>query len=88
MGSPSEGQPFAIIIALVALTVALVVTGFVLRGRGVLAGRNAALGWAVLCILPLFGAGFLFFAKHAVERATGEDRPDVTSDAGPAPAAR
>lgn len=81
MGSDAEGRPFAIFFALLALSLLLVVVGFVLRGRGHLATRNAALGWAILSILPLFGAGAVFFAKHAVQEATGVTEPGVNGNA-------
>ena len=46
------------------------------------------MGWAILCILPLFGAGFLMFAHHAVEEATGKTKPGVNSDPAHEPAVR
>ena len=80
MGPDAQGRPFAILLALVAASLVLVILGFVLRGRGQLRSRGLALGWAVLCIVPLFGAGALMFVHHAVDEATGKTRPGINSD--------
>ncbi|MFW2830862.1 hypothetical protein [Sphingomonas sp. ID0503] len=72
-------SPIGIVIALLALSVILLLLGFRLRRRGALASRGAALGWAVLTILPVFGAAALFFGKHQVERATGEEQAGTYS---------
>jgi apolipoprotein N-acyltransferase len=82
MGTEAYGQPFAILFGLVALSLLLVIVGFVLRRRGGLASRGAALGWAILCVLPLFGAGAFMWTKHTVEMATGETQPRVNEEPG------
>jgi hypothetical protein len=81
MGTDAEARPFAILFALVALSLVIVIGGFVLRGRGQLRTPRAALIWAVLCIVPLFGAGLLFFGKHVAEHATGVTQPGVSGNA-------
>ena len=82
MGTPAEGQPFAILFALVAFSVLLVVLGLVLRRRGKIASRRAALVWAVLSILPLFGAGAFMWIKHEVEMASGVTKSGVNEVPG------
>jgi hypothetical protein len=49
----------------------------VLHGRGKLTNSRAALAWAILTILPLFGAGFVYMTKHQVEQATGVTKSGV-----------
>ena len=80
MGPPADGQPFAILLALVAASSALVVLGFVLRRRGMLASRGAALGWAVFTMVPIFGAGALMYARHTVDSVTGVTEPGVNEE--------
>jgi hypothetical protein len=75
MGEADQSKPFAILFACLAASLLLVVIGFVLRRRGSLASRNAALGWAILCLIPLFGAGAALMIKHQVELATGVTEP-------------
>ena len=80
MGSNGPGnQIFGVLIALVALSVVLLVVGLLLHRRGSLASRGAALGWAILTVLPLFGGGFLYATKHVVEQATGVTRSNVNT---------
>jgi len=85
MGTNGPGNPILQVLLLcVAASVALAAIGFLLRRRGMLRTRGPALGWAVLTILPLFGAGFAMMTSHAVGEATGETRsgqnaPDVRS---------
>lgn len=86
MGSPRESGPFLFIIILVVLSLLLVVAGFAMRRRGKLATPRAALGWAVLCILPLFGALAALTTSHLVQQATGETqsgRNNYASDGPP-----
>jgi hypothetical protein len=35
--------------------------------------------WAILTILPLFGAGFATMTTHVVEQATGETQSGVNA---------
>ena len=78
MGSNGPGNPILwVLYALVALSVILAAIGLALRRRGSLASRGAALGWAILTVLPLFGAGFAFMTTHAVEQAQGVTRSGV-----------
>ena len=80
MDSFNQSKPFAILLALVVVSLILVGIGFALRRRGALRSRPAALGWAVLCIVPLFGAGLAMAVHHAVEDATGRTRSGVNGD--------
>ena len=81
MGTNGTGNPILIILFLcIATTVALAAIGFVLRGRGMLRARGPALAWAVLTILPLFGAGFAMFSTHVVEKVTGETKAGENAD--------
>lgn len=78
MGQNGTGNPvLGVVLALIVASILLAIIGFLLRGRGKLRTRNAALGWAILCVLPLFGAGLAWNIKHDVENATGETRSGV-----------
>ncbi len=82
MGSNGPGnQVFGVLLGLIVLTLVLVIVGFVLHRRGSLASRGAALGWAILTVLPLFGGGALYATKHVVEQATGVTKSNVNTDA-------
>lgn len=83
MGQGTANTGMAVIYALVALTVILFALGMILRKRGMLRSRGAALVWAILTILPLFGSGFFLWTKHQVEQATGETKSGV-NEAPPA----
>lgn len=63
---------FIPLLAAVALSALLVVLGFVLHRRGHFVRRGPAMAWAILAILPLFGAGAVMFTKHMVDEATGK----------------
>ena len=78
MGENGPGNPIlGVLLACVAASVVLAIVGFVLRGRGHLAGRTPALVWAIVTILPLFGAGFAMMTKHGVDQATGVTKSGV-----------
>lgn len=78
MGQNGSGNPIlGVLLACVAASVILAILGFVLRGRGYLVGRTPALVWAIITILPLFGAGFAMMTKHTVDEATGVTKPGV-----------
>lgn len=77
MGQGTANTGLSVVLALVALTLILFVVGLVLRRRGMIRSRGAALGWAVLTILPLFGSGFLLWSKHQVEKVSGETQEGV-----------
>lgn len=85
MGSNGPGNPILqVLLVCVLASLVLAALGFWLRSRGKLSTKGPALGWAVLTILPLFGAGFIMATKHQVEIATGEtpsgeNAPDVRS---------
>jgi uncharacterized membrane protein len=83
MGQGTANSGLAVVYLLVAATVALFAIGLVLRRRGMLRTRGAALGWAILTILPLFGSGFYLMTKHQVEQATGETRSGVNEAPSP-----
>lgn len=73
MGTNGPGNPILqVLLVCVLASVVLAAIGFWLRSRGKLAAKGPALGWAILTILPLFGAGFIMATKHQVEIATGE----------------
>jgi ABC-type uncharacterized transport system permease subunit len=56
--------PVAIIALLVLASAILVAIGLVLRRRGMLTSRRAALGWAVVAILPVFvGSAILILQR-------------------------
>ena len=68
---PTNGILFYLLVA-VGLSVVLAIIGFVLHGRGHFVRRGPALAWAILTILPLFGAGAAMFLKHAADEVTGK----------------
>lgn len=63
---------FVPLLLAIALSVALAAVGMVLHRRGKLTRPAVAFGWAVLTILPLFGAGAAMFTKHVADEATGK----------------
>lgn len=76
MGENGPGNPILMVLVFwVAASLLLVVIGFVLRRRGLLRTRGPALAWAILCILPLFGAAFAMYTRHIVDDATGKTQP-------------
>lgn len=78
MGTNGPGNPIlGVVFAFIAASVLLAIIGFVLRGRGKLVTSRAALVWAVITILPLFGAGAVFMTKHQVEQASGETKSGI-----------
>ncbi len=78
MGTNGPGNPIiGIVIFWIAVSLILVAIGFFLRKRGMLRTRGPALAWSILCILPLFGAGFAMFTHHVVEDVTGETQSGV-----------
>lgn len=85
MGTNGPGNPILQVLLLcVFASVALAALGFFLRKRGMLRTRGPALGWAILSVLPLFGAGFAMMTSHTIADATGETQagrnaPDVRS---------
>lgn len=85
MGTNATNNPILIILLLcIGASILLAVIGFVLRRRGKLRAQGPALAWAVLTVLPLFGAGAAMFGKHGIEQATGvtnsgENADDVRS---------
>ncbi|HEX8381787.1 MAG TPA: hypothetical protein VF592_00280 [Sphingomonas sp.] len=85
MGTNATTNPILINLFLcIGASILLAVVGLVLHRRGKLAARGPAMIWAIVTILPLFGAGALMFGKHGVEQATGvtkagENADDVSS---------
>lgn len=78
MGENGPGNPIlGVLLACVAASIILAIIGFVLHRRGMLIARGPALGWAILIVLPLFGAGFAMFTKHGVDAATGTTQAGV-----------
>jgi len=79
MGEGTNSPILAVLIACVAASVALVVLGFWLRRSGRITSRRASLIWAILTIVPLFGAGAVMFGNHTVDMASGKDKSGVDS---------
>lgn len=77
MGQGTANTGMGIVLALVLATIVLFILGMVLRRRGKLASSGAALGWAILTLLPLFGSGFFLFSKHQVEKTNGVTQEGV-----------
>ncbi|PAX07645.1 hypothetical protein [Sphingomonas lenta] len=72
MGTNATINPILLTTGLCILaSILLAIIGFVLRSRGKLRAQGPALAWAILTILPLFGAGAAMFTKHEVEHAVG-----------------
>lgn len=81
MGSNGPGNPILQVLLLcVVASVALAGLGLWLRRRGAIRTRGMAMGWAILTILPLFGAGFAMFSTHLVEQATGVTKSGQNAD--------
>jgi len=77
MGESTSSPILGILLACVAGSVLLAALGMWLKKTGKLTSRGAALAWAILTIVPLFGAGFAMMTKHSVEIATGETQSGV-----------
>jgi cbb3-type cytochrome oxidase subunit 3 len=72
VGTNATNNPILITLGLCILaSILIAVIGFALRSRGKLRTQRSAMIWAVLSILPLFGAGAAMFTKHEVEHAAG-----------------
>jgi hypothetical protein len=81
----NAGTPIGLIVALVAVCLVLLVIGLMLRRRGMLRSRGAALAWAILTIAPLFGSGAILYGKHQIERANGQENSQLVPSSGPIP---
>lgn len=77
MGPGTANTGMAVVLALVVASIVLFAIGMILRRRGVLRSRGAALGWAILTLLPLFGSGFFLLTKHQVDKTTGVTQEGV-----------
>ena len=78
MGENAPGDTILMnVLITIAASLVLLVIGIALRKRGRLASRGAAMLWAVLTILPLFGAGALMFVRHTADMASGQTRSGV-----------
>jgi hypothetical protein len=60
---------------LIVISVVLLIGGMALRRHGHLRSRGAALVWAILIVLPVFGSGLALYITHDVERARGITQP-------------
>jgi hypothetical protein len=60
----NNGTPISIIVLLTAASVILLVIGLALHRKGMLRSRGAALGWAILTVLPLFAGGWVIFTAR------------------------
>jgi len=60
----SAGSSIGIVVLLTAASIILLVIGLVLHRKRLLRSRAAAIGWAVLTILPLFVGGWLVFIQR------------------------
>ena len=79
----STGTPILWILLLVAACLVLLVIGLALHRRGSLRSRGAAIGWAILTIAPLFGAGLLLYGHHQIEMMQGTQNSDQVPSSGP-----
>ncbi len=79
MGEGTGSPILAVLLLCVAASLVLAATGAWLHRRGRLTSRRAALGWAVLTVVPLFGAGLAMMTRHTVDLATGETQPGVNA---------
>lgn len=78
MGTNGPGNPILqVLLVCVFASVALAALGFWLHRRGKLSAKGPALFWAILTITPLFGAGFVMFTRHTVDKVTGETQKGV-----------
>lgn len=84
MGEGTSSDVLVVVFGCIALSLLIVVIGFALHRRGHLKDRRAALIFAVLAIVPLFGAGIAMYLKHQVGMATGETRSGVNEPPSPA----
>jgi hypothetical protein len=81
LGTNGTGNPILIwLLVAVAASVALAVVGLRLRRSGMLARPVPALAWAVLTILPLFGAGFAMRAEHVEDEVSGDTQSGRNAD--------
>jgi hypothetical protein len=81
LGTGGPENPILIwLLVAVAASVVLAVVGLRLRKNGMLRTPVPALGWAVLTILPLFGAGFAMRAEHVEDEVTGETQAGKNAD--------
>ena len=85
MGTNATINPILVNMLLcVGATLLLAIIGWVLHKRGKLSAKRPAMIWAIITVLPLFGAGAIMFGKHEIEHATGvtnsgENADDVSS---------
>lgn len=77
MGNGTGNDILVLLLLCVFGTIALAALGFWLHRQRKLTSRPAALIWAILTILPLFGAGFIMMSKHVVDQATGVTQSSV-----------
>ncbi len=77
MGEGTSSPILGILLACVAGSIFLAALGIWLKRTGKLTSSKAALAWAILTIVPLFGAGFAMMTKHSVEIANGETQSGV-----------
>lgn len=78
MGNGTGNDILVPLLLCVGSSIVLAALGMWLHRQRKLTSRGAALVWAVVTILPLFGAGFLMMSKHVVEQATGETQSSVS----------
>ncbi|GGB28603.1 hypothetical protein GCM10011380_17790 [Sphingomonas metalli] len=77
MGEGTDSPILAVLLICVAGSVVLAAIGIWLHRTRRLTSRRAALVWAILTLVPLFGAGFAMMTRHTVDMATGETRAGV-----------
>ena len=81
MGTNATINPILLTTGLCILaSILLAVIGWVLHKRGKLSAKIPAMVWAVLTVLPLFGAGAAMFTKHEVEHAAGVTKSGENAD--------
>lgn len=77
MGNGTGNDILVLLLLCVGGTIVLAALGMWLHRQRTLTSRPAALIWAIITILPLFGAGFLMMSKHVVDQSTGVTQSGV-----------
>ncbi|SFP99889.1 hypothetical protein [Sphingomonas rubra] len=80
MGNGTGNDILVLLLLCVGGSIVLAALGIWLHRQRKLTSRGAALVWAIVTVLPLFGAGFLMMSKHVVEQATGETQSGVNEE--------
>ena len=79
MGENTGSPILGVLLTCVAGSILLAALGMWLHRSRRLTSRRSSMIWAILTILPLFGAGFAMMTTHVVEQATGETQSGVNA---------